>query len=100
MSTLIRAFEECGGKAYTGDEAWRHIQGRAGTTMAEFVTKYVREPIDAIVGDSEANALGSLTLDWDTGGKKIVIRVGGQEWEIDRNLGASAEEAISEDNGA
>jgi hypothetical protein len=45
LEELKVAFEASGGRAYIGDEAWKHIEDEAGETMATFVEKYVRRPI-------------------------------------------------------
>jgi hypothetical protein len=48
LTELVAEFEICGGRAYIGDEAWRHLEDEAGVTMATFVEKYVRGPIAAL----------------------------------------------------
>lgn len=45
LSDLARAFKASGGLVYIGDEAWAHLEGRAGATMAVFLENYVRRPV-------------------------------------------------------
>ncbi len=102
MDTLARAFVDNGGEAHVGEAAWEHIRQRAGRTMAEFVTKYIREPVEAIVRDAvtsgrdEQLKIGDLNMHWDVDGKTISIRVGEQAWVIERDLGESVAEEIEE----
>ncbi|MCP3176101.1 hypothetical protein MJO47_03210 [Desulfuromonas sp. KJ2020] len=45
LADLENAFRESGGEAYVGDAAWEHLEQEAGNTMANFIERYVREPI-------------------------------------------------------
>ena len=48
LDDLTAAFARYGGRAYIGDDAWQHLEGEAGPTMATFVERYVRKPIAAL----------------------------------------------------
>lgn len=48
MTGLKAAYEENGGHAYIGNEAWNHLETEAGEVMARFIEKYVRAPISEI----------------------------------------------------
>jgi DNA (cytosine-5)-methyltransferase 1 len=90
LDELVKDFKDSDGETYVGEAAWDHIRERAGETMARFVTKYVREPIESIVGDAKLNVQGDhlyiedLEMHWNVDGKKIVVQVGEQSWVIDR----------------
>lgn len=48
MAGLKAVYEENGGHAYIGDEAWAHLEEEAGPVMARFIEKYVRAPVTQI----------------------------------------------------
>jgi ApaLI-like restriction endonuclease len=48
---LTTEYQNVGGKAYIGDEAWQHLEEEAGSTMAKFVENYVKRPIGEIDTD-------------------------------------------------
>lgn len=45
LDDLISAYENEGGLAYIGNAAWEHLEEEAGSTMAEFIERYVRKPV-------------------------------------------------------
>ena len=49
LDEICRVYAENGGTHYCGDAAWGHFEERAGRTMATFIEKYVRGPVDRIV---------------------------------------------------
>lgn len=50
LADLETAFRNVGGEAYVGINAWEHLEREAGTTMANFIELYVREPIRQVSG--------------------------------------------------
>lgn len=52
LSELAAAFQDQGGAAYVGDEAWQHLDEAAGGTMAVFMKKYVRQPLSEMMRHS------------------------------------------------
>lgn len=48
LADLASAFRAAGGEAFTGDDAWIHLEDEAGETMAAFIELYVRGPIREI----------------------------------------------------
>lgn len=48
LSELQEAYKARGGSAYLGDDAWAHLEGEAGETMARFIEQYVRKPVSEI----------------------------------------------------
>lgn len=45
LTDLSNAFRRAGGSVYVGDDAWAHLEHRAGDTMAVFLEMYVRRPV-------------------------------------------------------
>ena len=63
LEELSRVFESVDGLVFLGEDAWKHIDEKAGSIMAKFVEKYIRPPLDAI-DDIRDNALMKLELSW------------------------------------
>lgn len=49
LDALVKAFEDCGGEVFIGENAWRHLDELAGDTMSQFVERYVRAPIQDLL---------------------------------------------------
>lgn len=49
---LERAFVAQGGEAYKGPAAWEHLDSLAGPTMALFLERYIRGPIDRLIKET------------------------------------------------
>ena len=60
LTDLTREYERVGGEAHIGDDAWLHLEEKAGPTMATFVEKYVRQPISKV--DQYASELLDLSI--------------------------------------
>lgn len=45
LDELIAAYKRARGRSYVGDEAWRHMDQKAGATMASFLERYIRPPL-------------------------------------------------------
>jgi hypothetical protein len=54
MAGLKAVYEDNGGHAYIGDEAWQHLEEEAGPVMARFIEKYVRAPLTEISAFEQA----------------------------------------------
>ncbi len=82
--TQLRAkFEAHGGRVFVGVDAWAHLDEQAGPTMAVFLEKYVRVPLDALLKEvPDPDALPELRLRMSAG--RITISVGGEGSPIDR----------------
>lgn len=48
LDELKAEYKKYGGTAYTGDDAWLHIEEKAGEVMGKFVEKYVKIPLKEI----------------------------------------------------
>ena len=51
LAELEKAFLAQGGDVYIGAAAWEHLDDLAGPTMAQFLERYVREPIDQLIAE-------------------------------------------------
>lgn len=51
LSELRQAFEEKQGEVYIGEAAWMHLDEMAGPTMATFLKRYVRDPVQRVLDD-------------------------------------------------
>jgi len=79
---LSALFLELGGQVYVGESAWRHIEERAGKTMASFVENYIKPALDA-ASDFDPLQLDPITMSWSSG--EVVIRIGDKEHRIKRD---------------
>lgn len=98
LEELKIAFEASGGRAYIGDDAWRHIADEGGPTMATFIEKYVHRPIATL--DQYSTELLDLHIARDKNNGELHFRVGsaldGQiySWSIQR----AENQALGDDN--
>lgn len=75
LDELQRAFKNAGGEAFVGDKAWAHLTEQAGDTMAVFLRKYVRKPLEALLKEvPEPDGLPTLVLNMKS--KAFSLRVG------------------------
>jgi hypothetical protein len=82
LEQLVQAFEASGGEAHLGDAVWEHVAKRSGKEIANFVAKYVREPIVRI--DRHSERLLSMSIEYKKDEGRIVVSVGKQSWAIRR----------------
>ncbi|MEX0697513.1 MAG: hypothetical protein WEB85_06865 [Dongiaceae bacterium] len=86
LTDLAAEFRKYGGDAYIGDEAWQHIEAEGGKTMATFIEKYVRRPIEQI--DKHADELLNLAISAAEDKSTFSISMGNRkqshQWEIAR----------------
>jgi hypothetical protein len=85
---LEEAFVSNGGEVYKGAEAWQHLDSAAGPTMALFIEKYVRVPMQAILSQS-SEQLPDFLAQMDSHG--ITLNVGGEAFRIGRGTFAAPE---------
>lgn len=91
LAQLSAAFLAQRGEVHTGDAAWAHLDEAAGPTMARFLEKYVRDPIQALlreVSDQLPDFVatvrnGNITL--AIGGEPLVIARSPHEASPDRD---------------
>lgn len=92
LDELRAIYATYGGTAYVGDDAWSHVEAKAGNVMARFVEKYVRNPIREV--DDAYGHLGSLSL--EQVGDTITVRVGTSAFSIHRSRDQATAEELGE----
>ena len=61
LALLSQIYRSCGGEVYLGEDAWRHLDTRAGSIMALFIEKYMRAPLmELLQHDPEPSRLPSI----------------------------------------
>lgn len=91
LEDLQKAYEDKGGRAYLGEEAWEHLEDEAGEVMSKFIEKYVRRPIEDISkfetecehGSGRKN-IDLLDIQASHLGDKVVIQLGQYRREVQR----------------
>ncbi len=83
LKALERAFIDQGGEAYIGIEAWKHLEKQAGPTMAIFLERYVRSPLDSLPRDP-LTRLPDLNLSMSDA-NELVVRIGADGFTIQRH---------------
>ena len=84
---LVQAFEVAGGKAYLGEAAWKMLEDESGPVMSQFLARYVRRPLDALIRHAPAR-LPDLSA--RETGASIVLQVGGESLVVDRDQAAAS----------
>ncbi|RMM36006.1 hypothetical protein [Pseudomonas syringae group genomosp. 3] len=92
LTDLQAAYRRVGGECYVGDDAWRHLEDEAGSTMAAFIEKYVRQPVAEISaferivdGDPKRRNLVLLNLATKLEGNQLSISLGDFVRRIERH---------------
>jgi hypothetical protein len=85
LTDLSAEFSNNGGEVYIGNEAWRHIELKAGTVMGKFVEKYVRTPL--LVVQRQADYFSPIQLSVTTSG--IAVTIGSKGFSIARSSRAT-----------
>lgn len=52
LAELQRVFIGAEGECHIGQAAWNHLEAMAGATMATFLSRYVHDPIEALLNES------------------------------------------------
>jgi hypothetical protein len=82
LDELSRAFNEAGGAVYIGEDAWAHLDEKAGRTMATFIEKYVRGPIGDLIA-AAPDPLPDITF--SNLGAELRIKVGDEVLVVPRS---------------
>lgn len=92
LTELQKAFKDNGGEVFVGKKAWEHLDAQAGATMASFLEKYVRQPLEALLKNApKRDALPPLNLEMKPG--CIHVLIGKEEFVVKRApLAAAASE--------
>jgi len=104
MAGLKAVYEENGGRAYIGEEAWAHLEQEAGAVMARFIENYVRVPLAEVSGfeqgtDGEAARQQIQLLDFAARARagSIQITLGSHERRIVRTEDPSLADDASDE---
>lgn len=98
LQELQKAFLAAHGEVYVGTEAWRHLEQKAGATMAVFLEKYVRQPIQTLLDEApEPDSLPEIRWLMET--DRLEVTVLGETLVIKREPtgGDGDEEPLPED---
>ena len=93
LAELTQAFLSQDGEVYIGAQAWEHLDELAGPTMASFLERYVREPIDNLIREAPKE-LPELRARFEA--DAIIIFLAGEEIRISRINGAAEDDAHDE----
>jgi len=94
LDELCNVFREYGGNIYIGDEAWEHLESEAGETMAVFLEKYVRGPLETLMEFADNDP---CDLSLQCRGDDVVLSIGEDKLIIDRShAGVQADEEASD----
>jgi len=81
LTELRQKFQAQKGETFVGTEAWKHLEDKAGATMAVFLENYVRVPMQSLLREAP-DQLPELVLQMTD--KQLTIRVGDEELKISR----------------
>ena len=90
LEALSEAFRREGGEVYVGEDAWGHLESLAGKTMAIFLERYVRGPIQALIAEGDSPILDLRATHEEQ--SKIQIALGSDILSIDRQPSAPEED--------
>ena len=97
LHELQRAFDTEGGDSYVGLNAWEHLESMAGDTMATFISRYVQQPIQALLN---AAPMELPDICFRFRNNELLIDVAGEQLRLLRDPIAelaSAEDAVPDD---
>ena len=82
LDALMAAFKAQQGEVFIGDSAWEHLDSVAGPTMALFLERYVRTPLQSLLREAP-EVPQPLEARWNE--TSIDIRVGSAAFQIPRH---------------
>ena len=88
LTELQTCFLQNGGEVFVGEQAWQHLETKAGRVMSTFIRHYVKPPLDAIDRFDALN-LGDLQLSWRD--DQIIIASGNRQYTIQRQAQNASE---------
>ncbi|MBU2518214.1 MAG: restriction endonuclease [Proteobacteria bacterium] len=87
LTDLIKAFEGNDGLVFVGENAWKHLEQQAGETMAIFLEKYVKVPLQEVIGNTPVG-MGEITMRMEE--RFLSITVEGETYAHERQEDANA----------
>jgi hypothetical protein len=83
LTALSTAFKAQRGEVYVGQNAWDHLEAQAGSTMSQFIEKYVRTPMESLL--NEAPSSDELP-DFEAKMKpnEVILKIGNEKLRIPR----------------
>lgn len=81
LEELAAEYSKYGGRAFIGNDAWKHIEDKAGAVMGKFVEKYVRIPLKEV----DANYKHLLPIRISGIGQEIFVQIGEEGFSIARD---------------
>lgn len=85
LDELVKAFENAGGEAHLGEDAWKHLDEVAGPTMSMFLEKYVHAPFAELLASQGEDGQPLPDFGCVIRENKIVFTIGNEELAIDRD---------------
>ena len=86
LEELVRAFETVGGQSYLGQAAWDMLAEESGPTMSQFLTRYVRRPLDALIHHVPTHLPSLSARDM---GESVVLEIGDELLVVERDAATS-----------
>ena len=81
LDELTTEYEKFGGTCYVGEDAWKHLEEKAGYTMSVFINKYVQKTIlEVSKGYSKL-----LPISLEEKPDCIILNIGEHKYEISRS---------------
>jgi hypothetical protein len=81
LTELSAVFTKNKGIVYIGEQAWKHLEEKAGKIMSHFIDNYIKPPLKTI-NAFDTSKLSSIKLTWDK--DKIIIQGDNNSYPIDR----------------
>jgi hypothetical protein len=82
LDALQKAFKAQRGEVYVGEAAWKHLDQAAGSTMAVFIDRYVKNPINSLLAEVVNGELPDLRLAMTQ--TRFTVTVAGQSFSHPR----------------
>jgi hypothetical protein len=82
LTEVSKMFVDNGGHVYIGEEAWQHLEEKAGAIMANFIDNYIKPPLAAI-NEFDTSQLDSISLSWED--NRIIISTEYDSYIVERN---------------
>lgn len=83
LDVLERRFRNERGEVFVGPAAWTHLEQQAGGTMAFFLEKYVRSPLQSLLQDAPAT-LPDFSI--SCAASQVVFSIGDEKLIIQREV--------------